>query len=132
LLVTPYREHLPAVLPDYACHVPYAPFSALLPRCAAIVHHGGIGTCAQGFASGIPQVLMPMGFDQPDNALRVTRLGVGAVVLPSQFTGAAVDTALAKVLSSKEVAGACRRYQERIRSADAIRRACDLIEEAAN
>ena len=97
----------------------------------AIVHHGGIGTCAQGFASGIPQVLMPMGFDQPDNALRVTRLGMGATVLPSQFTGPAVAGALEDILSSQEVARACRHYQGRICSADAIRTACDLIEEMA-
>ena len=131
LLVTPYREHLPAELPDYAYHVPYAPFSALLSRAAAIVHHGGIGTCAQGLAAGIPQVLMPMGFDQPDNALRVTRLGVGAMILPSQFSGATVAATLAGLLSSEEVAGACRRHQARINSAGAARRACDLIEEMA-
>jgi hypothetical protein len=49
----------------------------VLPHCAAIVHHGGVGTLAQGLAAGVPQLVMPMGFDQPDNATRSSALGVG-------------------------------------------------------
>ena len=41
------------------------PFRWLVPRSAALVHHGGIGTLSQGLAGGVPQVVMPMGFDQP-------------------------------------------------------------------
>src|SRR5205823_3036987 len=41
LLVTSYREHLPASLPGHAHHVAYASFATLFPRAAAVVHHGG-------------------------------------------------------------------------------------------
>ena len=53
LFVTAYREQLPASLPVHVHHVGYAAFSTLFPRAAAVVHHGGIGTCAQAFAAGV-------------------------------------------------------------------------------
>ena len=43
ILLTRHREHVPAPLPPGVIHVDFAPFSRLLPRCAAVVHHGGIG-----------------------------------------------------------------------------------------
>ena len=39
LLLTRHRDHLPPTLPPGVIHVHYAPFSKLLPRCAAFVHH---------------------------------------------------------------------------------------------
>jgi rhamnosyltransferase subunit B len=76
LLITPYREQLPATLPAWASHVAYAPFTALLPRLSALVHHGGIGTSAQALAAGKPQLVVPFAHDQFDNAARLERLGV--------------------------------------------------------
>ncbi len=70
LLLTRYSGHLP-VLPPSAHHEPFVPLSHVLPRCAALVSHAGIGTLAQGLAAGVPQLTMPMGFDQPDNATRL-------------------------------------------------------------
>ena len=52
LLATKYTDQLPRSLPPTVKHVGFVPFSQLLPRCAALVHHGGIGTCAQGLACG--------------------------------------------------------------------------------
>ena len=80
LLITPFRSQLPLNLPSGAMHVPYAPFSALLPRLGALVHHGGIGTSAQALAAGIPQLVVPFAHDQFDNAVRLRRLGVAATL----------------------------------------------------
>ena len=76
VLITPYRAQLPAVLPAWAQVVAYAPFSALLPRLSALIHHGGIGTSAQALSAGIAQVIVPFAHDQFDNAARLGRLGV--------------------------------------------------------
>ncbi len=70
ILVSRHTEHLPPSLPEGVISFPYIPFDAALPRAAAIVHHGGIGTTAQAIAAGIPQVVRPMAHDQPDNAAR--------------------------------------------------------------
>ena len=80
LLISPFRDQLPAILPAGAIHVPYAPFSALLPRLSALVHHGGIGTSAQALAAGIPQLVVPFAYDQFDNAARLRRLGVAVTL----------------------------------------------------
>ena len=77
VFLTAKTDQLPKNLPDSIFVSAYAPFSLLLPRAAVMVHHGGIGTVAQCFAAGIPQLVVHMSLDQPDNAARVERLGVG-------------------------------------------------------
>mgnify|MGYP003334971504 CR=1 FL=1 len=104
LCVTRFPEQVPA---DVA-HFDYVPFSRVFPRCAAIVHHGGIGTCAQGMAAAVPQLLFPMSHDQPDQAQRLKRLGVADSLYPKQFKPAAVARKLAALIESRTVAQACR------------------------
>ena len=128
LLLTRYPEQLPRDIPDHARHEAYVPFSSLLPRCAAIVHHGGVGTCAQGLAAGIPQLTMPMGFDQPDNATRLQRLGVDSWVVRKKFPGERVAEALNELLASEKVAESCRRWKEKLAEGDPVRETCELIE----
>ncbi len=77
LVVTPYADQLPPSLPAGSHHVAYVPFEWLVPRLAALVHHGGIGTCAQALAAGVPQLVAPFAHDQFDNGARIQRLGVG-------------------------------------------------------
>jgi rhamnosyltransferase subunit B len=129
VLVTSYRDHLPRSLPDHVEHVSWASFPVLFARAAAVVHHGGIGTCAQALGAGVPQLLMPLGFDQPDNALRTSRLGVGEVLPPERFTPPRVAAALERLLSSADVAAACKRWRARVDAAEAVGRATDLIED---
>lgn len=131
VLLTRYPEQLPRALPAAVRHEPYAPFSSLLPRCAAIVHHGGIGTCAQGLAAGIPQLTMPLGFDQPDNTTRLWKLGVGRWVLPNAFTGPRVAGVLADLLGDERVLASCHRRAEAVRRARPIDETCALLEEVA-
>ncbi|MCK0167074.1 glycosyltransferase [Jannaschia sp. S6380] len=61
--------------------LPYAAHAPLFPQAAAILHHGGIGTSAEALRAARPQMVVPVGGDQPDNAARLERLGV-AVTLP--------------------------------------------------
>ena len=82
---------VPADLPPTFAYAAYAPFGQLLPRCRALVHHGGIGTCAQALRAGIPQLVAPWGFDQYDQALRVRRLGAGRRAPPEPHQRAAFD-----------------------------------------
>jgi UDP:flavonoid glycosyltransferase YjiC (YdhE family) len=87
ILLSRHSEHVPADLPAQIIHVDYAPFSRLLPRCCAIIHHGGIGTLSQGLAAGIPQLVISMAHDQADNGARLKRLGVGDSLAMGRFTG---------------------------------------------
>ena len=73
---------------------------------------------------------MPMGFDQPDNAARLQRLGVGRWLLPSKFDGEHVAGTLADLLDDK-TASNCRRWSTQMRAHDAIGNTCDLLEQLA-
>ena len=77
LLLTPYAEQLPPNLSASVRRCDFAPFQELFPRCAAVVHHGGVGTAARALATGTPQLVLPWAYDQEDNAARVKRLGAG-------------------------------------------------------
>ena len=127
ILLTRYREQVPASLPASVRHFDYLPLSQLLPRCAAIVHHGGIGTTAQGFAAGIPQLMMPMAFDQPDNAARAERLGVARSISPRAFRPAAVARLLDQLIDRPESAANCRRHAQQCHDPHRWDLACEAI-----
>ncbi|HEV8125314.1 MAG TPA: glycosyltransferase [Gemmatimonadales bacterium] len=131
LFLTGYPEQLPPDLPSTILVRKYAPFSEVLPYAGAFIHHGGIGTLAQGLASGKPQLIMPMAFDQPDNALRATRLGVARWLSPAKFTAERVTSALGGLLESAAVATAGASWKERLRQVNGIEIACDLLEQEA-
>ncbi len=57
--------------------VGYVPLGQWLPRCHAVIHHGGIGTTSRAMNAGVPQLIRPMAFDQFDNAARVERFELG-------------------------------------------------------
>jgi rhamnosyltransferase subunit B len=129
LLLTRHAETVPSDLPAQVRHVDYAPFSRLFPRCAAVVHHGGIGTSAQGLAGGVPQLVMPMAHDQPDNAVRLNRLGVGLAIPATKFTTRRAATALSQLLNSSTVAQSCRIAKEKCNDPDVLPKTVQCIEE---
>jgi UDP:flavonoid glycosyltransferase YjiC (YdhE family) len=127
LLVTSRRESVPRELPGHVRWAPFAPFSRALPRAAALVSHGGVGTIAQGLAAGNPQLVTPIAFDQFDNASRVADLGAGAVLAMRRFTGARAADALRRLLGDATVATRCRTLADRF-VPDAAGRAAALVE----
>lgn len=129
ILLTPFRDQIPTALPSIVRHFDYVPFGLLLPHAAALVHHGGVGTCAQGMAAGVPQIVMPLSHDQPDNALRLRRLGVGRSLKPKKFMGPALARTLEQLWNDQRTKPACEEVAGRIRGEKAIRTACGIIEE---
>lgn len=128
LLLTPHREQVPESLPETVRRFDYAPFSQVLPRACAIVHHGGVGTIAQGLAAGIPQLVVPWGFDQPDGAARVRRLGVGDSIRPREYRASAAASVLKRLLDAPEVAQRCRELAARAAEGDPVADTCREIE----
>jgi rhamnosyltransferase subunit B len=61
---------------EYLVH-PLASFTQLLPRCKALIHHGGIGSAAAAIRAGIPQLIIASAFDQFFNGHRIQTLGLG-------------------------------------------------------
>lgn len=118
---------LPPDIASSAYLARYAPLGEVLPRCAALIHHGGVGTVALAFASATPQLIVPMAFDQFDHAARVTLAGCGVGVSRRRFTAARAAATLSHLLASAEVASSCAAAAEACRGPDAISAACDAI-----
>ena len=75
LLIGDQRNRPAEALPAEVFASDYAPYEVLLPRACVIVHHGGVGTTSQGLRAGVPTLIVPFAFDQPDNAAHAARLG---------------------------------------------------------
>ncbi len=108
--------------------VPYTPFSELFPRAAVVVHQGGSGTTAQALQSGRPELVMPCGFDQPDNAARVKRIGAGLTILRNRYTSRRAAHLLNKLLTIPTYAASAEQIARRLQSEDGLSGACDAIE----
>ncbi len=132
LLVTRKADQIPPKRPPSVMHVEYAPFNWLLPQCAAVVHHAGIGTIAQSLAAGIPQLSMPgVVFDTPDNAIRLKRLGAGQIITQKRYTPERVAAMLRRLLDDPAVTARARELADKVRSIDAIALAATEIEHTA-
>jgi UDP:flavonoid glycosyltransferase YjiC (YdhE family) len=89
--------------------LPYAPHAPLFPLAAAVVHHGGIGTTAEALRSGRPQLVLPVGGDQPDNAARLVRMGAAVTMPVHEFDGAAGAALLSRLLERFDYGAASAR-----------------------
>jgi len=129
IFLTKDAQQVPPLPPEILLR-PYVPMSTLLPRSAALVHHGGIGTTALAFAAGIPQLATPFAHDQFDNSARLERLGCG-VRLDAPAQAQPLTEALQHLLESPEVAAQCRALQARVDSSEvACGKAADFVEKA--
>lgn len=64
-------------LPPNVRQYSFIPLSVLLPKSRLLVHHGGLGSASLAFEAGVPQLVLPFGHDQFDNAHQLERLQVG-------------------------------------------------------
>jgi UDP:flavonoid glycosyltransferase YjiC (YdhE family) len=129
LLVGRYPVYEPRPsLPEGVIVCDYAPFSEVFPRAAAVVHHGGIGTCGQALRSGRPMLIVPFAHDQPDNAFRLTRLGVARTLFPKRYTASRIARHLRTLLENPNYAARAKEVGRRIQSEDGVNVACDAIE----
>jgi UDP:flavonoid glycosyltransferase YjiC (YdhE family) len=127
ILLTRYAAQLPTTLPPNVRHAAFAPFRDLFPRCAAVVHHGGVGTIAEALAAGVPQLILPIAFDQKDNAIRVKSLGAGDWLRARRARGDRIAAALSNLITPG-ARDRCRAVAGRFASGDALDRAARLVE----
>lgn len=126
LLVGPEGDLSVADGPDVVA-ARYAPFSLLFPRCAAVVHQGGVGTTQQALRGGRPQLVVPHLGDQYDNGARVVRLGCGATLSRSSYRPERIARALEALLSDPTIAARSAALGDAARSEDGAARGADLI-----
>lgn len=108
--------------------VPYAPYSQVFPRAALIVHQGGSGTTGEALRAGRPQLIVPFGWDQPDNAARVERLGAGLHIPRTVWSPATATAAMKKLLQDASFSRSASAIGARIKNENGIAVACDAVE----
>jgi UDP:flavonoid glycosyltransferase YjiC (YdhE family) len=130
VFLTKYRDQLPHPLPSSILHSAFAPFQKLFPQCAAVVHHGGIGTVAKAMATGTPQLISPICFDQIDNGVRVKGLGAGDWIKFKRRGGRQIADALSRLITP-ETRSRCREISARFENNEALASAAQHVERFA-
>lgn len=106
----------------------YVEHSALLPRALAVVHNGGIGTVAQCLRAGVPQIIVPMVYDQPDNAQRVEQLGAGRALELGTFGSENLLNAYRILSSDSSLPTRLRKLAGYVRRSNSAKAGADEIE----
>jgi UDP:flavonoid glycosyltransferase YjiC (YdhE family) len=94
-----------------------------------MVHHGGVGTTSQGLRAGIPTLIVPFAFDQPDNAAHAARLGGSRTLLRAKYHAARVAKELDILLTKPEHTTKAQQAGKLLRRENGAAVAADLIEQ---
>jgi UDP:flavonoid glycosyltransferase YjiC (YdhE family) len=128
LLVGSDPANRPPNLPEGVAAFDYAPFSKLFPRAAAVVHQGGVGTTGEAMRAGKPMLVMPYAIDQPDNADRVQRLGIGRVVYREEYSAARAAHELNELLTQPDYRTRTAQIAQAMSHEDGVAEACRRLE----
>ncbi len=96
-VATGSAQGLPATPADWLVR-PYLPQTALLPRAAAAVTHGGNNSVTEALTCGVPMLVLPFSTDQFAGAAAIERAGLGAALDPNTASAAQVAAAVRRVL----------------------------------
>lgn len=117
---------------DEILHVGRVPHALVLPRCAAVVHHGGAGTTQTVLSAGVPSVVIPHVADQFFWGSELHRHGVAPAPLNRKaLTGPRLAHRLRSVLGSPAPAAKARAISAALAAEDGCTAAVALIEDVA-
>lgn len=108
----------------------FLPQTTLIPQVDAVITHGGNNTTTESLHFGKPMILLPLFWDQHDNAQRMDELGFGVRLPTYEFTDAEMESALAAVLAPGRRARLAS-FGQRIRERQGLRHGADVIEAVA-
>lgn len=108
------------------------PHDWLLPRCKAVIHHGGAGTTAAGLRSGIPNLIIPFAADQAFWGARICSLGAGPRPIPvRKLTVEKLVKALVEVCRD-DIRSAAQATGKKVRAEDGVGATIRIITQTAN
>jgi MGT family glycosyltransferase len=109
----------------------FVPQSDLLPRARVVVTTGGTGTVLAALSAGVPLVVVPTAWDQPENAWRVAEAGAGIRLTPRQCTPDGIRNAVGRVLHEDSFRKNARRLKDDFAGYGGAAQAADLLETLA-
>jgi UDP:flavonoid glycosyltransferase YjiC (YdhE family) len=107
------------------------PQPALLPHVDVVITHGGNNTVTECFHYGKPMVVLPLFWDQYDNAQRVAETGFGVRLHAFEFEDRELTGAIDRLTGDRELARRLRAMSGRLQASPGTARAADLIEGVA-
>lgn len=107
------------------------PQTKVIPQVDLVITHGGNNTTTECLHFGKPMVLLPLFWDQYDNAQRMDELGFGVRLATYEFTDAQLTEAVDTLFADKELLGSMDGMGASIRSRDGLRQGADVIERVA-
>nr|MDQ5827553.1 glycosyltransferase [Chloroflexota bacterium] len=130
-VLTTSAGRVPSNVPDDVCVIDSAPHDWLFPKMAAVVHHGGAGTTAEGLRAGKPTIICPTSMnDQAFWGRRVFELGVGPKPIPqNKLTAEMLGRAIHRAVTHGGVRRRAEELGEMIRAERGVARAVKIIEE---
>ncbi|GII91408.1 glycosyltransferase [Sinosporangium siamense] len=137
LATTPHRYivskgplHEEIKLADNMWGAEFVPQTKIIPQADLVITHGGNNTTTEAMHFGKPMILLPLFWDQYDNAQRVHELGFGVRLSTYTFADEELTGALDRLLGDTELRARLAAAGEEIRGRDGLRKAADLIERA--
>jgi zeaxanthin glucosyltransferase len=116
--------------PNNAIIVRRAPQLELLKRTSICITHAGLNTVLESLAQGVPQVAIPVTYDQPGVAARIADKQTGVVTSLDKLSADHLSTLLKEVLNNSIYRDNARRLQRAIAEANGLSVAADLAEKA--
>ncbi len=112
--------------------LPYVPYSQIFSHAAVNVHQGGSGTTGQALRAGRPMLVVPYGWDQPDNAARIERLGTGLHLPRTNYSPENATKALHRLLCESQFAKRATTIGTEMEEENGQTLACNAIETLLN
>src|SRR5467141_5203981 len=117
-------------LPSNAIIVKRAPQLELLKQTSVCITHAGLNTVLESLAQGVPQVAIPVTYDQPGVAARIADKKTGVVTTLEKLTADHLSTLLDEVLNDSTYRNNARKIQKAVAETNGLSRAADLIEQS--
>ena len=115
-------------LPDNMWGEARVPQTNVIPRCDLVITHGGNNTTTEALHFGKPMIVLPLFWDQYDNAQRVNELGFGVRLPTYAFEDDELRSAVDRLVADERLRARIDAVGEAIRAEDGLGRAADLIE----
>ena len=129
LLLTGWGALQAQRVPESVYVLESAPHAWLFPRMAAVVHHGGAGTTAEGLRAGVPSIIVPFIFDQPFWGRRVQAAGLGpAPIAQKALSAEKLAAAIQAAVGDPALQARARAVGAAIRQEDGAAQAVALVE----